>query len=239
MTDQSIQRYARTAGLLFLITMIAGTFGELYVPVQIISSGDANATAENLQNFNMLFRLGFASYLIEAMCDIALSLILYVLLKPVDKNLALLAAFFGLVSTALFACAELFSFSTLMFIGNAEYLKAFSREQLDAMMMMSFSVFHYGANIFAVFYGIATAIRGYLIFRLNCLPKFLGALFMLAGLGFITKNFLIVLVPGYASDFLMMPMFFAVVSLVLWLLIKGVNVEKWQASAAKTVLPTG
>src|SRR5436190_10705627 len=89
----SIQTWARIAGVLFLLTIVAGGFGEFYVPSKLIVSADATATAKNIVAFNPLFRMGFATYLVEAVCDIALSLILYVLLRPVQKNLALLAAF--------------------------------------------------------------------------------------------------------------------------------------------------
>ncbi len=232
MNNESAQRYARIAGVLFLLSIIAGGFGEAYVPSKLIVSDDATATAENLRNSDLLFRAGFASYLVEAVSDIGLSLVLYVLLKPVHKNLALLAAFFGLVSTAVFACAELFHFAALLFIGNADYLRTFSADQLNTLMLLSLKFYGYGGGIFMVFYGVASVLRGYLIFRSGYLPKFLGALLLLAGLGFIIKNFLLVLAPRYASDFFLLPMLLAVVSLAAWLLVRGVDVAKLQRTAA-------
>src|SRR5713226_7894242 len=89
----SVQTYARIAGVLFLISMVAGFFGEVYVPSRIIVSADATATATNITASNSLFRIGFAIYLVEAVCDIALSLFLYILLRPIRNDLALLAAF--------------------------------------------------------------------------------------------------------------------------------------------------
>jgi len=86
-----------------LLSFVAGGFGEAYVPSQLIVSADAAATAANIKGFGSLFRWGFAAYLVEATCDIGLSLIFYVLLRPVRKDIALLAAFFGLVGTAVFA----------------------------------------------------------------------------------------------------------------------------------------
>ena len=122
----SIQTWARIAGALFLLTIVAGGFGEFYVPSKLIVSGDAAATAKNIHAYDWLFRAGFASYLVEAVCDIALTLILYTLLRPVRKELSLLAAFFGLVSTALFAVAELFYFAASMILEGGDYLKTFS-----------------------------------------------------------------------------------------------------------------
>src|SRR5438445_12060043 len=94
----SVQTYARVAGVLFLISIVAGGFGEAYVPSKLIVSADATATAKNIHAFDSLFRMGFAIYLVEAVCDIALSLLFYLLLKPVRKEFALSPAFLRLVS---------------------------------------------------------------------------------------------------------------------------------------------
>ncbi len=226
------QTYARIAGGLFLVSMVAGFFGELYAPSHIIVSGDAAATARNVAASSALFRAGFAAYLVEAVCDISLSLVMYELLKPVRRDLALLAAFFGLVSTAVFAGAELFYFGASLIVGGAAYLKSFSADQLSSLGLLSLKMYGLGGGIFMVFYGVATLIRGYLIYRSGFLPRALGALMGLAGVGFIASNFLLVLAPAYASDFLLLPMFLTVVSVAGWLLIKGVDVSKWEASAA-------
>jgi uncharacterized protein DUF4386 len=234
----SVQTYARIAGVLFLLSVAAGAFGEFYVPSRLVVSGDATATARNIHAFNSLFRMGFASYLVEAVCDISLSLLLYVLLRPVHKYLALLAAFFGLVSTALFAVAELFYFAATLILGGADYLKTFSPDQLNTLALLSLKLYGYGSGIFMVFYGVASILRGYLIFRSGYLPKALGVLLALGGLGFVMKNFALVLAPAYASDGLLLPMSVAGVSLTVWLLVKGVDVPKWEAKAATfEVLP--
>ena len=228
----SVQTYAKVAGVLLLISMVAGGFGEFYVPTKLIVTGNAAATANNIITSNSLFRLGFAGYLVEAVCDIAISLVMYVLLKPVRKDLALLAAFFGIISTTLFAVAEFFYIVAPLFVGGADYLKSFSPDQLSALSLMSLRFYGYGAGIFMVFYGIATFIRGYLIYRSDFLPKALGALLAIAGLAFIAKNFLLVLAPAYSSDLLLLPMPLAVLALTLWLLVKGVDGPKWAAKAA-------
>ena len=92
----NVQRYARIAGVLFLVSIVAGGFGEAYVPSKMIVSGDAAATAANITNFQFFYRLGFAAFMIESLCDITLVLIMYALLKPVSRELSLLAAFIGL-----------------------------------------------------------------------------------------------------------------------------------------------
>ncbi|MFN2601447.1 MAG: DUF4386 domain-containing protein [Gemmatimonadaceae bacterium] len=228
----SILTYARIAGLLFLLTMIGGGFGEFYVPTRILVATDAAATANNIVAFNSLFRWGFAGYLLEAVCDISLAWIMYVLLRPVHRDIALLAAFFGLVSTAVFAVAELFFFGSTFILGGADYLKTFSPAQVNTLGLLSIKFYSYGGVIFMAFYGIATAIRGYLIYRSGYLPRFLGVLLILAGVGFIAKNFAAVLAPKFPSDLFMVVMPFAVIAVTLWFLVKGVDVKKYEAKAA-------
>ena len=176
--------------------------------------------------------LSFAGYLVEAVCDISLTLIFYALLRPVRQDLALLAAFFGLISTALFAVAELFYFAGPVILEGAHSLKGFSPDQRDGLVMLSLKLYGYGGGIFMVFYGLACLLRGYLIFRSGFLPRVLGVLLALAGLGFVTRNFLLVLAPAYASDFFLLPMFLAGLALAGWLLVKGVDVATWEAKAA-------
>ena len=223
--------YARIAGVLFLVSMVAGGFGEFYVPTKLIVSHDAAATANNITASMSLFRMSFASYLVEAVCDIALAWIFYVLLRPVRRDLALLTAFFGLVSTATFAIAELFYFAASFILGGADYLKTFSPDQVNSIAMLSLKFYGVGGGVFMVFYGVAWILRGYLIFRSDYLPKTLGALLALAGAGFVARNFLLVLAPAYAYDFLLLPMFLGGVALTAWLLVKGVDIAKWETKA--------
>jgi hypothetical protein len=227
-TETSPLSYARIAGFLLLLSLAAGGFGEFYVPSQFIVPADATATAHNIIASGALFRLGFAGYLVEAVSDISLTLIFYVLLRPVRKDLALLAAFFGLVATATFTFAELFYFAALLILGGADYLKTFSPDQLNTLALLSLKLYGTGSGIFAVFYGVASTLRGYLIFKSGYLPKFLGALLALAGVGFVISNFALVLAPAYASRGLLIPTILAGLSLTLWLLIRGVDVSKWE-----------
>jgi Domain of unknown function (DUF4386) len=228
----SVQRYARVAGILLLVSLVAGGFGEAYVPAKLIVSSNATATAQNIKAFDSLFRMGFAAYLIEAVCDIALSLILYVLLRPVRRDIALLAAFFGLVGTAVFATSELFYVAPSLLLGGAGYLNTFTPDQLNTLALLSLRLFAYGGAMFTVFYGVAWVLRGYLIFRSGYLPKFLGVLMTLGGFGFIARNFLLALAPAHAPGSLLLLMLPGGVLLPVWLLVKGVDVRKWEMTAA-------
>ena len=215
-----------------MLSMIGGGFGEFYAPATLIVSGDAGATAANILTHNAMFRWGFAAYMLEAICDIALAWIMYVILRPVHKDIALLAAFFGLVSTAVFACAELFYFAATFILGGADYLNTFSPDQINTLGLLSLKFYGFGAGIFMAFYGSATLIRGYLIYRSTFLPRFLGVLLMIAGVGFILKNFTLVVAPTYSSDLLLLPVFVSGLLLTGWFLTKGVDAAKWEARAA-------
>jgi hypothetical protein len=229
-----VQTYARIAGILFLISFLGGAFGEFYVPSRLIVSGDPTATFNNIAAHEWLFRLGFAGYLLEGLCDAALSLVLYVLLRPVHRNLALLAAFFGLIATAHFAICEMFFFSGPMLLENPVFLQTFSREQVNALSYLFVRVYAYGSALFMVFYGSASLIRGYLIYRSAYLPRVLGVLLGITGVGFILKNLTLVLAPTYSSDFLLLPAPITVLALTLWFLVKGVDVQKWEARVIAT-----
>ncbi len=228
----AIQTYARIAGVLALLSLVAGGFGEAYVPSKVIVATDAAATLANLKSFDLLFRLGFAAYLVEACCDISLALIFYVLLKPVERYLSLLAAFFGLIGTAIFACAELFYLAPTLLLRGAASLSSFSPDQIQALALLSFKMFAMGAAAFTAFYGIAWVLRGYLMYHSGYFPKFLGLLMTLAGFAFIGNNFAVVLAPGHRWGWLLLLMLPGLLSLIVWLLLKGVDLAKWEEKTA-------
>jgi hypothetical protein len=224
----SVQTYAKVAGVLILLSFIGGGFGEAYVPSKLLVPNNAAATMGNLKLSELMFRLGFAGYLLEACCDVTLALIFYVLLKPVHKYVSLLAAFFGLMGTATFAAAELFYFAPTLFLGDGVYLKSFSPDQLNTLAFLTLKLFGLGAVIFTVFYGLGWVLRGYLIFQSGYFPKFLGVLMAVAGLAFIISNFTAVLAPRYQSGWLLALMMPGLSLLTIWLLFKGVDLPRWE-----------
>ena len=233
MVDISVKTYSRAVGIFLILTMLGGWFGELYVP-SLIMTGDAATTAAQLRQDDNLFRLGFAAYLVEAFSDIVLAWLFYVLLKPVNRELALLSALFGIVSMTLFAVIKMLYFSAPIFLTGREYLAAFSPAQLDALAYVHLSLYGWLSGLTMLFYGTAWIIRGYLTFRSGYLPRFLGALMMLAGVGFFAKNVTKVLAPAFSTDLLLAPMFLNVVALALWMLVKGVDRDKWQQALNRT-----
>jgi hypothetical protein len=219
-----------------LLSFVAGGFGEAYVPSRLIVGTDPAATIRNLASSEALFRLSFAAYLVEACCDIALALILYAFLKPVNKDISLLAAFFGLIGTATFAAAEMFYFAPTLVLTGGGSLRSFSADQLSALALISFKVFAVGTTMFTVFYGMGWVLRGYLMCHSGYLPKFLGVLMTIAGLAFIASNFLAVLAPHYRSGWLLFAMIPGVLLLAVWLLVKGVDRPIWEKKTAGATL---
>jgi hypothetical protein len=228
-----IQRYMRIAGVLLLISAVCGGLGESYIPGRIIVSQDAAATAKNIVGMNGLYRWGFAFYLAEALCDIGLAALFYVLLRPVNRTLALTAAFFGVLSTAMYAVAEGFYFAPTLVLSGAPYLTTFTPDQLNTLALLSMRLFNRIAGIYLIFYGVATLIRGYLIYRSGYLPRFLGAIVAVAGLGFIWQTLSFVLAPRLVTSYFMIPMAIAGISMMLWFLVKGVDESAWNRAVSE------
>ena len=237
MTDRTVetspQLYARIGGVLYLITIVLGAVGELFVRGSFVVPGDATATAANLRSMESLWRFGIASELFLGICTIVLTLILYVLLRPVSRDLALLATFFNLIAIAVETTYSLQLVEALFPLGNAAYLKAFTPEQLYAMVSLSIKAHGQVFGIALLFFGCFFPIAGYLIFKSGYFPKAIGILYMIPGLSYLTSSFALILAPTFAGRFYFVmagPALIGEASLCLWLLIRGVNVRKWDKS---------
>ncbi len=168
----------------------------------------------------------------EGLCDAALTALLYLLLKPAGRELALVAMLMRIVSTAAFAAAESFYFASAAPNLGATYLNAFSPGQLNTLSLLMLKVYGSGGIVPTLFYGVAWIILGRLIFISRHLPKWLGALLMLAGLSFVTGMFTFILAPALASPFFLLPMILGMLALALYLLIRGVDDHVWQEKSA-------
>ena len=241
MTDRTVetspQLYARIGGVLYLIIIVVGLFDEAFVRNRIIVSGDATATAANIRSLESLWRFGIAAEFFLLICGVALTLIFFVLLRPVNRDLALLAVFFNLVSLAVEAAVQLYLLGALFPLGKAEYLRAFEPEQLYALASLSVKSHGYGFGVALIFFGCVCLIDGYLIFRSGYFPKTIGVLMAIAGLSYLTNSFALILAPTFANRIfpaILVPAFVGEASLCLWLLVKGVNVPKWKEQASAT-----
>src|ERR1700730_10703940 len=224
---------ARIAGVFYLLTIVTRVIADAFVRDQLVVSDDAAATATNIMAHEPLFRLGFAADIIAFASYIALTVLLYELFKPVNRSLSLVAAFFSLVACVVQAISSLFHLAPLFLLGGAPYLRVFAVEQLQALALVFLrlraAAYH---NIGLVFFGLYLLLVGILILRSTFLPRILGALMALAGLSYVlflspplvrSLQPYILVFPGVGQ-----------ISLGLWLLVMGVNGQRWkeQDSAA-------
>lgn len=231
MNAPDAQRFARVAGILVIVSALAGGFGESYVPGKLIVANDFAETARRMAASVGLFRASFGSYLIEAACDLSLTAIFYFLLRPVSRPLSLIAACFGVFSTATFAVGEIFYFAAALPVIDADVARALTPDAHASFIYLCLTLYGYVFNIFSAFYGIAVMLRGYLILRSGYLPRVLGGLVLFGGAGFVIKNFVAVLVPQYDSMAFVLPMFVAIVSMAFWFLVKGIDQARWEQLA--------
>lgn len=237
MTDRVIelspQIYARIGGVLYLIIIVAGIFAEILGIDPLIVSGDVTATAANIMSHESLVRIAAAVHQMWLVCAVALTLILYLLLRPVSKSLALLATFFNLVSISIEAVSTVSLFVALFFLGGADYLKAFKPDQLHALAYLADKLYNYGFGTSLVFFGCCLFVYGYLIYRSGYFPKTLGVLLIIASLSYLTNSFVLELAPAFANRIfpILVLGFIGETSFCLWLIVKGVNVQKWEEKA--------
>ena len=229
--NTSVNRMARIGGILYLIIIAAGIYGEMFVRSRLIVSGDAAATASNIIAEQLLWRTGIAADLVMHICDIPLMLIFYLLLKPVNKNLALMALLFNLVQTAVLVMNKLSLAVALFPLSDAGYVKSFDPQQLYTLTFLSIKSHGYGFGLGLIFFGFTCIIEGILIFKSGYFPKIIGVLMQLAGLCYLVNSFALILAPSFADKIfpaILLPSFIGELSFCLWLIFKGVKLSVWE-----------
>lgn len=225
-TIEIMKTNARTAGVLYLLIILSGLFSELFVRSGIIVPGDAAATAENITTNSFLFRIGFISDLVMVMSDVGVALLFYLLLKPVNQGLSMLAAFFRLAQATVIGINLLNFYLPLLLLGEGDYLSSFSDDQLNSLSLLFLNAHSYGYLISGVFFGVSCVILGQLIYKAAYFPKWLGILVVGAGVSYLIDCVVNFLFPELTATSEILVMTVAVVSelsLCLYLLIKGVK----------------
>jgi hypothetical protein len=226
------QVYARVGGVLYLLIIVLGIVQEAFIRGRITVGGDAAATFANLQKMEMLWRTGIAFELLMMIFSITLSMVLYVLLRPVHKELALLALLFNSIAVTVESAFSMQLVEALFPLGRNASLTAFTPGQLQAMTALAIKAHVFGFGIALLLFGPFLLLAGTLIFRSGYLPKPLGLLYQLAGLAYLVNGFALILAPQLAGRlffFMAVPAFLGETSFALWLLIKGVRIEKWRS----------
>ena len=222
--------YARIAGVLYLFNILAGIFGEIVVRNRLIVTGDPTATAHNITASNFLFRSGIAGDPLMHVSDVPMILIFYVLLKPVSKDLSLLAALFNLVQTSVLVANKLTLVAVMVFLGSTQYLKAFDPAQLQALASVCVTLHEYGFAIGLVFFGFTCLVTGYLMFKSGYFPRILGVLQFIAGLCYLANSFALIFSPALQAKMIpgvLLGAFVGELLTCLWLIVMGLNLSKW------------
>jgi hypothetical protein len=232
-TETSPRLKARITGAFSLLTILTGIFAQGFVSNRLVVDGDAVATATNILAHRGLFQLGYAVFLIEMACNIAMTALFYDLLKPAGRSVSLVAAFLGFAGCVIKTFSRVFFIVPLFILGGAHYLSVFSAEQLQALALLLLKVNDRGAGMALVFFGFYAVLTGYLIVRSTFLPRILGVLGILGGLGWL--SFLYQPLAHLLFPYVVALALLGATAEIAWLLIFGVNEQRWQeqAGAAK------
>lgn len=228
-TINSNKKAARIAGLLYLLFLVLGIFSFFYVPSKIFVDGNTTSTANNITAFESLFRIGIVSNLIGQIIFIFLVLALYQLFKSVDEKYARLMVILVFISIPVAFLIIFIQIAPLILLSGADFLKAFDPNQLNALMMFFLNLYNCGIIIVGIFWGLWLYPFGYLVFKSGFIPKILGVFLIIGCFCYLIDSFSFLLIPSYhdiISNFITIPMSIGEISMIFWLLIKGVNVPE-------------
>lgn len=217
---------ARLAGVFFLLTIIGGIIAQAMISERLVNFGDAAATADNILANRGMFLVGFTLYLIEMACQVTTVALIYRLLRPVNGTLALLMLLMEMTGIVIKTGARVFFITPLWVLEGGAALSGLSAAQLQSVSLTLLKVNDFGAATALAFFGFSTILDGYLIFRSTFLPKWLGVIGMIVGLGWLAFIY-----PPLGYSLFMLS---ALVSLVaagtkiFWLIVFGVDEEKFR-----------
>lgn len=225
---------ARIGGVLYLINIVLGAYEELGIREKVLSR-DLATTAANLHAMEPLWRLGIGSELFVLVTGIPLLVILYVLLRPVNKPLVVLATLFCAIGATIQASAVMYLLEALFPLGSDAYLKAFTPDQLNAMVSLALKEHTYAFAVALIFFAGYQITLGLVIFKSGYMPKVVGVLLQLGGAGYLVNNFAVILYPPITSWLFpvsAVPALLGELSLCLYMLFKGVDLAKYEERLA-------
>jgi hypothetical protein len=231
---RTTQQQARLAGFLYFLLALTAPLGLLYVPNQLIVSGNAAATADNLRTSGWLLRLGIGSELVHQVIVIFVVLALYRLFRPVDEMLARQVVILGaLVSVPIMFVNVLNDVAALFLVSGSGVLSVFAKPQLDALAYLFLHLHGKGVTVASIFWGLWLFPFGILVIRSRFIPRILGWLLIVAGAGYVADAFSTLVVPG------LMPLIskiapltaLAELPIIFWLLIWGARPSRPVTSA--------
>jgi hypothetical protein len=229
----STQQLARIAGALYLVNIVGGGFAIGYV-VGTLWTDDPATTVHNIQTHLLLYRSGIAAHILVTVTNVPLALLFYELFKVVNRRVALLDAFFVLVATAIEAASLPSLFTSLALLDSKDYVTAVPTPDLRVLASLPGPWSDGSYDVYTVFFGLDILCLAYLVLRSKFVPRALGVLLAIDGVAYLVYSFSHVLAPDFAANlvpWIQMPAPIAEGGLALWLLLKGVNVERWTKAA--------
>jgi hypothetical protein len=223
--------YARIAGWLYLANIACGIFGQIYVRGHLVVAGDAAATAHNILGHELLFRSGIVGDLVMHITDLPSDVLMYVLLRPVNKDLSLLAMVFGLMQTAVLVANKLSLVTVLLLLGGGGGVKGFTQEQVSGLASLSLAQHEIGFGVGLIFFGMSCLVTAYLLWRSGYFPRALAVFQAMAGVSYLVNSFTMLLAPEVAAKmfpWVVLPAFVGELLTCLYLIVRGMNVRVWE-----------
>jgi len=234
MANQLVETSPSTRGrilaVLYVFVIAAGITAQALISDRLVVQNDAARTAANIVANKSLYRLGFTIFMLEMVAQVGVSAMFYDLMKPVNRSLARISFVIGLTGCGIKTMARLFYYVPLILLGGASYLSAIQPSQLEALSLAFIKINGQGAAIGVIFFGFEVLLRGWLVFKSGFLPRFLGVLSLVSGLGWLTF-----LWPPLGSQAFVGVALFAIASVIAmagWLFVRGVDEVQWRERAA-------
>lgn len=223
----STKKTARIAGFLYLLLALTGAFSILYVPSTLVVFGDAAATAERIASSQLLFRAGILSGIVSHVIFVLLVLVLYHLLREISRKQAMLMVTLVVISVATGFVNTINQLGALIALSGADFLSAFEEPELDALAYLFIRLHSHGIQIIQIFWGLWLFPFGLLVYRSRFIPKILGVLVIIAGVGYLLGTITFLILPQYQSALStpIMILEMGELPIILWLLIVGVKAQ--------------
>ncbi len=232
--EWSNAQYARVAGFLYLMIIALGIYGQFGIKDSMITADEAS-TYQNIVTGEWLWRSGIIIDLIMQILDVPVMVIMYLLLKRTDKNLALMGLLFNMIQTVILVANKMVILTPVILINSSTYLQSFSLSQIHTQVYLLTDLHDYGLGIGLIFFGLSCLVYGYLIFHSTYFPNILGIMMATAGMAYLVNSVTLILAPQYSEYvfYVLVFSFIGELSFSLWLLIKGIKKSASPASIAK------